>query len=197
MTTRAGRGRAATGRAHPTFPCPRCGRPLARAGARPPKIRCPRCRFLIFDYPRTCAGTLVLRDETVLLLRRAHTPKRGFVDVPGGFLEAGETFEGAARRELREETGLTLGRLHPLGVYWDRYDLPGFGPFPTINHYFVGRWRAGTPRPGDDAASAEWVPIATLGRSGARYAWAHMRMVFADLRRWVRGEPVPGAVAGP
>jgi len=170
----------------PSFPCARCGRPLRRAaGERPPKIRCPRCRYLIYDYPRPCAGLVVVRDGTVLLLRRRHPPRRGFLDVPGGFMDAGESIEGAARRELREETGLELGRVEPLGFYWDRYFLKGFGWLPTMNFYFIGRWRRGEARAADDAASAEWVPLAQLGGRRARYAWRHMGPLFRDMKRRV------------
>ena len=171
----------------PTFPCPRCGRPIRRdIAARPPRITCPRCRFLIFDYPRSCSGMLVLRGDRLLVLRRGHAPKRGFLDIPGGFMEAGESFEHAARRELREETGLTLGRVELFGRYWDRYFLKGFGYFPTLNVYYLGRWRSGEAVPADDAAGAEWSPVAGLGRTRARPAWAHMRDVFRDLRARLR-----------
>ena len=74
---------------------------------------------MIYDYPRSACGTLVVREDHVLLLTRAQAPRKGFMDVPGGFLEANESLEQAARRELREETGLTLGRVEPLGTYWD------------------------------------------------------------------------------
>jgi 8-oxo-dGTP diphosphatase len=174
----------------PAFPCARCGRPIRRRPAprsagpqAPPRLSCPRCRFLIYDYPRLAAGVLVVRDGTVLMLRRAAEPRRGCLDIPGGFMDAGETIDGAARRELREETGLTVGALRPLGWYWDRYFLRGFGWFPTLNVYSLGRWRSGTPVAADDAASAEWVPIARLGRTGARLAWRHMPDVFRALRR--------------
>jgi 8-oxo-dGTP diphosphatase len=176
-----------------TFPCARCGRPIRRVpaprsagGGAPPRIRCPRCRFLIYDYPRIAAGMLVVKDDTVLMLRRAAQPRRGCLDIPGGFMDAGETIEGAARRELREETGLRVGALRPLGHFWDRYFLRGFGYFPTMNFYYLARWRSGTPRAADDAASAEWVPIARLGRTGARLAWAHMPDVFRALRDALR-----------
>jgi 8-oxo-dGTP diphosphatase len=169
----------------PVFACARCGRPLRRdTRAHPPRIRCARCRYLIYDYPRPCAGMIVVRDDGVLLLRRADPPRRGCVDVPGGFLEAGEAPERAARRELREETGLTVGRAEPLGIYWDRYHLNGFGWIPTMNFYFVARWRRGEPRAADDAAAAEWVPFARLGGRAARYAWRHMRPLLRDARRW-------------
>lgn len=171
----------------PTFPCARCGRPLQRVGKHPPEIRCPRCRFLIYDYPRSCAGMLVLKDDTVLLLRRGQMPRKGYVDVPGGFMDEGETMEQGARRELLEETGLRVRHVEYLGLYFDRYYLRGFGRFPTLNFYFVGRWRAGEPVAGDDAAAAEWVPLAKLGTRAARFAWPHMRVVFRDLKARLRG----------
>src|SRR5262245_29325840 len=178
MTARAG-ARASTA-IGPAFPCARCGRPIRRAEAnprlgRPRTLRCPRCRYLIYDYPRPCAGMVVVKDRTVLVLRRAHAPRRGCLDIPGGFMEAGEQIEAAARRELHEETGLRVGRSEWLGFYWDRYYLRGFGFFPTMNFYYLASWRSGAPCAADDAASAEWMPIERLGRSGARLAWAHMR----------------------
>jgi ADP-ribose pyrophosphatase YjhB (NUDIX family) len=171
----------------PSFPCLRCGRPVTRnrpTSVRPKHIECPRCRYVIYDYPRPAAGVLVLRDESVLLLRRAHRPRVGFLDVPGGFMEANESIEGAARRELREETGLTVGPLELLGFYWDEYSLRGFGRFPTMNWYFVGRWRRGEPVAADDAASAEWIPLAKLSSLRRTYSWKHMPTLFRDLRAW-------------
>lgn len=180
------------------FPCPRCGRPITRrpragqsrlpaAKRDAPEIRCPRCRFLMFDYPRPCVGMAVVRGADVLMLRRGHRPKRGFLDLPGGFLEAGEALDAGARRELFEETGLRLGPTELLGIYWDRYHLKGFGYFPTMNFYFMGHWRSGEPKPADDAAAALWRPIATAGRRGERLAWGHMRGMLRDLRRRVGG----------
>ena len=166
------------------FPCVRCGHPVQRTPrGEPRKLRCPRCRYLIYDYPRIAAGMIVVRDGAVLLLRRAHAPRLGCLDIPGGFMDAGETIEQAARRELREETGLRVGRLESLGYFWDRYYIRGFGYFATMNFYYLARWRAGAPRAADDAASAEWVPIARLGRTGARLAWKHMAKVFREVRR--------------
>jgi len=177
------------------FPCLRCGRTLRRRPAttkRPVHITCPRCRYMIYDYPRSAAGVVVVKDEAVLLLRRAQPPHVGRIDIPGGFIEAGESIEGAARRELREETGLTLGPLVTLGFYWDHYTLPGFGRFPSMNFYFIGRWRRGVPVGGDDAASAEWVPFSRLAALRREFAWTHMAAVLRDARRWARAtKPSP------
>ncbi|HKQ59484.1 MAG TPA: NUDIX domain-containing protein [Candidatus Eisenbacteria bacterium] len=170
----------------PKFPCARCGRPVTRTVRDDPRrITCPRCRYLIYDYPRVCAGTVVVKGSALLVLRRGHQPRRGYLDWPGGFMDAGETTEGAARRELREETGLTVGRMEPLGIWWDRYHLRGFGYFPTMNFYYLTRWRSGVPKAADDAADAEWMPIARVGRAGARLAWRHMAEVLREVRRRV------------
>ena len=141
---------------------------------------------MIYDYPRSAAGMLVVKADQVLLLERAHAPRVGYLDVPGGFMEAGETLEGGARRELKEETGLTLGRVDTLGFYWDTYFIKGFGRFPVMNFYFVGRWRRGEPVAADDAASAAWVPLGSLSRLRPRFAWAHMTPLLKDLARWAK-----------
>jgi 8-oxo-dGTP diphosphatase len=178
----------------PAFPCARCGRPLARrprriGGSTLNTIHCPRCRYMMYDYPRPAAGLLVIRGDEVLMLRRGHAPRRGMLDVPGGFIDAGENIERAARRELFEETGLRVRNARWFGFYWDRYYLRGFGYFPTMNFYYIADWHRGTPKAGDDAAACEWVSIARLGGRQHRFAWAHMQPLVRDLRRLRRGTP--------
>jgi 8-oxo-dGTP diphosphatase len=146
-------------------------------------IACPICRYLIYDYPRPCAGFIVTRGERLLMLRRAHPPKLGWLDLPGGFMEANEDIERAARRELLEETALRVGRAEWFGFYWDRYFLDGFGHFPTMNFYFIAESRSGEPRAGDDAASCEWVTLGELSRRRRQLAWRHLHEVVRDIAR--------------
>lgn len=58
--------------------------------------------------PKVGIGVLVLRDGKVLLSQRKRTFAVGSWAPPGGHLEFGETFEGCAKREVTEETGLTV-----------------------------------------------------------------------------------------
>jgi len=60
------------------------------------------------------AGVVILNAEGELLMQ--HRADDGTWGLVGGFMELGESVEEAARREVLEETGLTVGQLELLGV---------------------------------------------------------------------------------
>ncbi len=61
-------------------------------------------------------GVLVMRNGQVLLGKRRGSHGAGYYAAPGGHIEYGESFEAAARREVREETGLEITELRLLAV---------------------------------------------------------------------------------
>jgi 8-oxo-dGTP diphosphatase len=63
------------------------------------------------ETPIAAVSVAVRRGSKVLLVRRGRAPSKDFYAFPGGRVEPGETLEGAARRELLEETGLAAGGL--------------------------------------------------------------------------------------
>ena len=63
--------------------------------------------------PNAASVALIDRDK-VLLIQRNRKPYFGMWSLPGGRLEAGETPEQAAQREVLEETGLYCFRLMPI-----------------------------------------------------------------------------------
>jgi len=71
------------------------------------------------DIPRIkpLHGTLLAlrQGESLLLIRRTKAPYKGYLGLPGGKMEAGETPLDAARREMLEETGLKRPKPRWLG----------------------------------------------------------------------------------
>jgi 8-oxo-dGTP diphosphatase len=60
------------------------------------------------------AGIVINDDDRVLVIRR---DDNGRWEAPGGVLELGESFEAGVRREVLEETGLTISVERLTGVY--------------------------------------------------------------------------------
>ncbi len=63
------------------------------------------------EYPQrpfVGVGAIVVREDRVLLVKRAQEPLKGQWSLPGGLVELGETLHEAIAREVREETGLTV-----------------------------------------------------------------------------------------
>jgi len=94
-------------------------------------------------------------EGRILLIRRKNEPFRGAFALPGGFVEIGETVEAACRREVLEETGITIGALHLVGVYSD----PGRDPRGhTVSVAYMARVPPATrPQAGSDAEDAQWL----------------------------------------
>ncbi len=64
---------------------------------------------------------LVNKKGDILLVRRAKNPKKGYWDLPGGFVETGESMEDSIKREIKEELGINVSRLQYLSSFPDKY----------------------------------------------------------------------------
>ena len=137
--------------------CPRCGAPGFAEHDFKSK-RCPACGFVLY-HNAAAAVVAVVTDASgrLLVVRRRLAPAAGTLDLPGGFVDAGETLEAACLRELHEETG-ARGRI-------ERYlfSLPNIYPYSgyqvdTTDSFFLCRVDEGADwAASDDAAELLWL----------------------------------------
>jgi 8-oxo-dGTP diphosphatase len=110
--------------------------------------------------PELAVSAAIFRDGNVLLVRRAGAPAKGLWTLPGGRVEVGETLVEAVRREVLEETGLTI----------DVIDLAGYREsiLPDAvgdrgRHFvilpFAARWIAGEVTLNDELDDSRWMPV--------------------------------------
>jgi len=87
--------------------CSYCG---SRFGARQPwPRRCRACGNTSYLNPLPVVVLLVPVAGGVVTIRRNTEPQKGWLTLPGGYLDSGETWQEGGRRELLEETGIDLG----------------------------------------------------------------------------------------
>ena len=138
-----------------------------------------------YKYPRpavTSDCVVMTKEEVpkVLLIQRGADPFRGAWAFPGGFMNMDETTEQCAIRELEEETGLKVTKVHQIGAY-SKVDRDPRGRTITVAYLAI----IDSPedvKGQDDAAKAEWFPITDLPKlafdhydimKDAKVAYAH------------------------
>ena len=133
--------------------------------------------------PVAAAIGVVLRDDQVLLVRRANQPDAGKWGFPGGKIEPGEPVQAAAAREVAEETGLVVRPLHVFTAV-DAFHRNTSGQLVT--HYVLiavlCEWISGVPQAAGDALEAEWFPIETLDSVDIVMSFDVARVVSMDAR---------------
>jgi len=92
------------------------------------KVRLPNGKTVVLDivhHPGAAAVVPFVSPDEVLLIRQYRHAAGGtrLLEVPAGKLDAGESPQVCAARELEEEAGQRAARLEPLGWIWT---TPGF-----------------------------------------------------------------------
>jgi NAD+ diphosphatase len=102
--------------------CPRCASDRIEVHKKN-AVKCSSCGYIYYHNCAAAVAAIVMIDRKILLVKRAHDPQKGFYDLPGGFVDYGESLETAIRREVNEECGIEIS------------DLSYFGSFPNIYRY--------------------------------------------------------------
>jgi len=132
-----------------------------------------REKLVVFDTrkypirPHVGVGILLVRNETLLLVKRKFDPDAGYWAIPGGHLDLGEKVEEAAEREAYEETGFIV-KVSKLAGIIDKimYDDGGKVEYHyVLINYFVEQIEGDNnqePIPDTDALDAKFVPFGEL-----------------------------------
>lgn len=114
-------------------------------------MKCPHCNGEVkaFRNPTPTVDIIIEIEDSIVLIERINPP-HGWA-LPGGFVDYGESYETAARREAHEETNLKVDNLKQFHTY----STPDRDPRQhTASTVFIAK-ATGSPLAGDDAGRAE------------------------------------------
>jgi 8-oxo-dGTP diphosphatase len=120
-----------------------------------------------YEYPRAALTVDCVvfgfdgGDLQVLLIRRGMSPYKGKWALPGGFVRVDETLDDAARRELREETGLREVFLEQLYTFGSVKRDPR-ERVVSVAYYALTKPADHTTAASTDAAEAKWFPVSAV-----------------------------------
>ena len=113
-----------------------------------------------FATPRVAAGALFLDDQDRVLL--VHPTYKDTWDIPGGYVERGESPAAACRRELKEELGIDRAPLRLLNVDWAPNEHEGDKLLFLFDCGDLGTDEEQIHLPADELDRWEWVDLDRL-----------------------------------
>lgn len=121
-----------------------------------------------YNNPRTSVTVILINVHgRVLFAKRAKEPKKGFYDLPGGYLNFQETAFAAAKRALYAEAGIALHDLKLVDASLNVHD----DDVTSCSFVFVcTRWE-GELTPAEDVEEFEWKSLEFM--KDERFAWEY------------------------
>lgn len=117
------------------------------------------------EHPAVGVGGIVLKEDSILLVRRGNPPSKGQWGVPGGVLELGESVKAGVAREVKEETGIEV-EVGDLVEIFEVFQKDPWGA--TEFHYvlldYLCYYVSGELQAGDDADECQFIPFDKLSQ---------------------------------
>jgi len=121
---------------------------------------------------------LLVKKDTLLLIKRLKDPYKDCWALPGGFVEENEDLHDAAKRELIEETNVSIEKLEQIGAFGKPFRDPRSH---TVSVAYFGRVAEDTIAiAADDAKEAQWFPINNL----PELAFDHKEIIQAAFKKY-------------
>ncbi|MGL4909465.1 MAG: NUDIX hydrolase [Bacteroidales bacterium] len=116
--------------------CPFCGaKGFAWDGVK--SHTCPICKHKMYTNQASATVAIITNPKGELLfVKRKFEPAKGTLDLPGGFVDLGETAQDAIIREVKEEVNLEVNNLQFFGSFPNQYPYGGLLYF-TLDLVFV------------------------------------------------------------
>ena len=120
--------------------------------------QCEACGFTYYANPCSATAAFIRNKRgELLVVRRGKEPAKDTLDLPGGFVDMQETVEEGMRREIQEETGLTVSEVSYLFSIPNQY-LYSDMLIHTIDMFYEVRVDNDVkPVADDDAAALGWM----------------------------------------
>ncbi len=101
------------------------------------KWKCPDCGFVLYSNVAAAVGVIIQdKQKNVLFEMRAKEPRKGFLCLPGGFVDRDETAENAIIRECREEIGVNIDKVRFLCTFPNTYPYKEI-EYKTCDIFFI------------------------------------------------------------
>ena len=113
------------------------------------------CGHIQYINPKVVCGCLPVWEDKILLCKRSIEPRSGYLTLPAGFMELGETLEEAAVRETWEEARAKAEQLSLYRII----SLPTVGQIYVLFHAIVAD---GIASPGPESESVQWFTESTI-----------------------------------
>lgn len=145
------------------------------------------CELCAFENPKGTATAVILRDNKLLVLRRKEEPFKGMWDLPGGFMEKGETPDETIKRETKEELGIDTNPVFikqvPGTYFWKNKQ------FPIISSFFLADIGSQNIKLDHENSGFDWAALADIKPENIAFdsnqafvSWLKKEFTF-DLKR--------------
>jgi len=156
--------------------CPRCGGD-SLSWPTQKHFQCASCGFVLYLNIAAAVAVIMECQGDILFGVRKHNPGSGMLDLPGGFVDPGETAEAAAKREVMEELGITISEMRYLFSFPNSYPYRGM-VYDTLDLIFFVKFdERPQVKAGDDLEDTVWIK--------GKYI-EYERIAFDSMRKGVR-----------